>query len=89
MTEELDVTVKLPRGVTVAVLPGDADVIGLPGEIQVRCSVDGDLLRINRRLKVKKIVAPEDYPALRKILTEWVAPDARRVLLKPSVGKTD
>jgi len=83
VTETVNLELSLPEGTKVVVAPESAEMIGLPASMNTTLSVDGAVLKAKRSLWVRQSIAAEDYPALRAVLIEWSAPDARRVILEP------
>ncbi len=83
VTEEMNLELALPEGVRVLVAPESAEVIGLPASMNSVIAADGPVLTASRSLSLTQAVSAEDYPALREVLIEWSAPDARRVILEP------
>lgn len=83
VTETVTLELALPEGVSIVVAPESAEMIGLPASMNTAISTDGAVFKAVRNLSVRQSVAAEDYPALRAVLIEWSAPDARRVILEP------
>jgi len=42
------------------------------------------VLRVKRSLTLDTLVAPDDFGMVRRMLIEWSAPDALRLVLKPA-----
>jgi len=83
VTEELRLSLQLPKGAEIVAAPEGLEILGLPGSLKTKLDTTGDrCLRALRRLELCQTVDPEDYPALRQMLIEWSAPDQRRIVLR-------
>jgi hypothetical protein len=90
--EEVNVTIALPDCMEAVYLPPQQAVTNSVGKIMSAAWVEEGVLHVTRTLVLEKqLVSQGEYPALRALLTEWSADDARRVVLKEkeSTGKEE
>ncbi|MHC4942289.1 MAG: DUF3857 domain-containing protein [Planctomycetota bacterium] len=81
--EELNLTIGLPDGMEAVYLPPQQSLSNSVGKILSAVWVEEGVLHLTRTLVLNKQLIPKgEYPALRKLITEWSAGDARRVVLK-------
>lgn len=88
-SEELEVTIFLPKGWTVAAPPSPAKVANALGEIVVSGEGgDGGRVVVRRRLTLAGRGAPAaEVGKVRELLAAWGSPASRDVLLRPAPGK--
>jgi hypothetical protein len=83
-SEELEVTLTLPAGWSVAAAPVAADVQNRLGAVHVTATVSGREVRVVRRIELgTAVVAPADAAAARELLVAWRSPATRDLLLRP------
>jgi len=86
--ETLEVTLKLPKGWTVASPPVNAQVANGVGEVSVSSETGADgAVTVRRRIALAARQAPAaDAAAARALLAAWGSPASRVVLLRPPSG---
>jgi len=80
--EEINITIKIPDSVEVASLPSALQEHNKAGMIIRGASVENGLLQIKRVIMVNQLISPDDFSALKLLVTEYMAPDTRRVLFR-------
>ncbi len=87
--EELEVTLAVPKGWTVAAPPSPAKVANALGEVAVAAeSGDGGRVVVRRRLSLAGRGAPAaEGSEVRDLLVAWASPASRALLLRPAPGK--
>ncbi|MFH1999050.1 MAG: DUF3857 domain-containing protein [Planctomycetota bacterium] len=83
MTEQIQLTVKIPKGVEVPVMPPQVSIENRAGRMHCNTWIEEGVLYMQRNIMVpQQLISQEDYPALRELLIEWVADDTSRVVFK-------
>jgi hypothetical protein len=87
--ESLEVTLKLPKGWTIASPPVAAKAANGVGEVVVTCETAPDgAVTVRRRIAVAVRQAPAaDAAAARALLVAWGSPASRVLLLRPPAAK--
>jgi hypothetical protein len=89
-SEELEVTLTLPKGWAVAATPVAAKAGNSQGEVSVSSvSAEAGKVVVRRRISIPLRQAPAAGARdVRELLVAWGSPESRVLLLRPAKGKT-
>jgi len=85
MTEEVEIAIELPASLGTLALEPPRSIVNAAGTLTCEGCFENSTLCLRRVLTLSKAeIPPEEYPALRELLVEWTAPDARRIVVGPA-----
>ena len=89
-SQSVEVVLRLPKGWTVAAAPATVKVGNNTGEVATGAETLADgRVRLTRRIELRSsIVAATEATQVRALLTAWLSPAGRKLVLRPTEEKT-